>query len=576
MFACLVGPLPDELICSWVARSMALNALSETREAMALIVGQRHARISVDLPGRLSLLGQRLLPAGTSTDAEGLLLRHTLFPYFRAFLPASRWPALRDGALSDASPTLKARLGVLAHGVGASPPWRSCPACDARSMSSWGTAYWHRSHHLPGVHVCPRHGVGLVERLRQARQGHPARLALPKTSTTTCAPLPQDGASPTHHHQLAKLSEQALRWSGPCVEPRMAREVYLGELGRREWTRRSGAPALEPLLAALRSRFEALPELAPGGRLAAHPDGRMPWVQGLLERRARFHAPLCHLLVVCVLFESWRHFMKRCAQLEENHVPVSDRAVESTRRAGATASPQASLGQAHNAGQPSRQPPPPVLDLKLSCRTAAARCDWDVHAIIAHRRANGLAVSSRPRRSQRSAKACLVAQLGRGLSVAQAARGSGLSLSTAYRALAERPDLRQDREESRKAEVLRRHRDAWLSLASAHPEWGPKRTRQAAPATFAWLYRNDRDWLQTHRPRGGPATRGPARVDWSQRDAELADSLEQRLRALRLSGSDELTHTQLVGLVLSSSSARKHAKELPLLMDAAKRLARKR
>ena len=55
----------------------------------------------------------------------------------------------------------------------------------------------------------------------------------------------------------------------------------------------------------------------------------------------------------------------------------------------------------------------------------------------------------------------------------------------------------------------------------------------AEPATYAWLYRNHRDWLSERTGNMAKAVRHPhCRVDWDTRDRELADLV--RVTALSL------------------------------------------
>lgn len=55
----------------------------------------------------------------------------------------------------------------------------------------------------------------------------------------------------------------------------------------------------------------------------------------------------------------------------------------------------------------------------------------------------------------------------------------------------------------------------------------------AEPATYAWLYRNDRDWLSERTGDMAKEARRPqSRVDWDTRDRELADLV--RVTALSL------------------------------------------
>jgi hypothetical protein len=41
--------------------------------------------------------------------------------------------------------------------------WRWCPACVSQDIESYGMAYWHRTHQLPSVLLCPFHGLPLHE-----------------------------------------------------------------------------------------------------------------------------------------------------------------------------------------------------------------------------------------------------------------------------------------------------------------------------------------------------------------------------------------------------------------------------
>ena len=79
-------------------------------------------------------------------------------------------------------------------------------------------------------------------------------------------------------------------------------------------------------------------------------------------------------------------------------------------------------------------------------------------------------------------------------------------------------------------------RSVWLSAIADDRDLGVKGVRLHAPAAYAWLYRNDRDWLDKQAmliacPRGAL---GP-RVDWDSRDQHLAQAL--RVAALELSAT---------------------------------------
>jgi hypothetical protein len=77
-------------------------------------------------------------------------------------------------------------------------------------------------------------------------------------------------------------------------------------------------------------------------------------------------------------------------------------------------------------------------------------------------------------------------------------------------------------------------RTRWLNMLAEEPGLGPTALRRRLPAEFAWLYRNDRDWLRDHRPAATPRGAPGARVDWEAVDGGLAADVAaaaERLKA---------------------------------------------
>ncbi len=80
-----------------------------------------------------------------------------------------------------------------------------------------------------------------------------------------------------------------------------------------------------------------------------------------------------------------------------------------------------------------------------------------------------------------------------------------------------------------------RHREKWLTLQLEHPEASKTTLRQMAPATYAWLYKNDRDWLNQNSPTLRVPVSSNHRVDWHERDklvlAQVQDVVQLLLNA---------------------------------------------
>ncbi len=111
-------------------------------------------------------------------------------------------------------------------------------------------------------------------------------------------------------------------------------------------------------------------------------------------------------------------------------------------------------------------------------------------------------------------------------------------------------------------------RAAWLEAMRSRPAVGTKALRQEFPALYAWLYRNDLEWLKSHQP--PIRTRSPkARVDWTARDKELAESVLVAAEQLRtIQPRSRVTKTLIGRTIGRLSILEKWAPKLPRTVAA--------
>lgn len=79
------------------------------------------------------------------------LMQHTLYGYYRPFLPTQ--------IDSADSPLLKNSENI--NLVKFADEWRHCPACVEEDLHSKGCVYYHVEHQLPGMSVCQKHQLAL-------------------------------------------------------------------------------------------------------------------------------------------------------------------------------------------------------------------------------------------------------------------------------------------------------------------------------------------------------------------------------------------------------------------------------
>lgn len=138
---------PDELLSSYMKRVAEVNHMS-LREAEQLMLGGR----TVHGDGLILLIPvSRIL----SRPMHELLNEHTLF----TFASFSLYPVdleLETARLSRWTCGLSAPHKTISSGD------RYCPDCAALDRERFGVMYYHRIHNIPGVTVCPIHGVPLI------------------------------------------------------------------------------------------------------------------------------------------------------------------------------------------------------------------------------------------------------------------------------------------------------------------------------------------------------------------------------------------------------------------------------
>lgn len=113
----------------------------------------------------------------------------------------------------------------------------------------------------------------------------------------------------------------------------------------------------------------------------------------------------------------------------------------------------------------------------------------------------------------------------------------GWNLSAAFSAAKIAPRFSRttrspQRRNQARPERVKEKRNDWLRILASN-EPGPLRSHH--DALYSWLWRNDRDWLLSHRPKRRAATHSQ-KVDWDYWDRILARRLVLASRKLRRSG----------------------------------------
>jgi hypothetical protein len=145
---------------------------------------------------------------------------------------------------------------------------------------------------------------------------------------------------------------------------------------------------------------------------------------------------------------------------------------------------------------------------------------WAAEAGIENRR--------RPKILKEKVRAAVIAELKRGAGKQAAATVGQVSIQTITRLLFTEPGLHEAWGRTRFAKAQTDARRAWQQAIRRFPEASSADWRAMKPAAYAWLYRNDRAWLQQSiLSRSRPPPKAIAPICWDRRDVSLAQMVRK-------------------------------------------------
>ena len=121
--------------------------------------GQRTGQ-NLYLPQSLGKIS-KCIPKQTGLTSERFVAHNTIFPFLKPFLPKERGFHVLELMQSNTQETTMA-YQVCGLPRSKSPKWqylRYCKDCWEEDIRTYGEAYWHRLHLLPGILICPVHGI---------------------------------------------------------------------------------------------------------------------------------------------------------------------------------------------------------------------------------------------------------------------------------------------------------------------------------------------------------------------------------------------------------------------------------
>lgn len=508
--------LPDETLFSLVSRIHVLWGSPDAGRTASLLFGDRRRGTQHDLPGHLGDFASRT--SGRLGNAHELARERTLLAFYRHFMSDRAELAAVEDMATGSIAHLKFRMGLLTSRFRANHPLKACVACMARDIQEHGWAYWHTRHQHPGVWWCPDHGAFLRQSKLKSTGVERFRWTLPREDLLM--PVPPSVAQQAERIESSSARlEQLIRGlvgSGQDYRLDVARlkQCYRRQFSERGWSTAGGSIRWSGLLRDYLDcvePFRQLPEL--NALPSTEKEAYLRLERIFSSSRSGGH-PLWHLTVVSWLFGNAQSFLTAYASSETDLQVARNASIRGASELEGDPRRERLISILHSAG--------------ASVSEAARSIGVDVTTAMVWAATAGYTVKKRPKKLQPGMRKHLVELLERGEEKLSAAAATGVSVESVTRMLFTEIGLHERWRQARLRRARDEHRRCWQRLLGDYGGSGVKVMRGLAPATYAWLYRNDREWLQAHTP--APVSRasnvGGGSI-WLRRDADLSAAVSR-------------------------------------------------
>jgi hypothetical protein len=150
----------DELFVSVIARYQRICGMVSKRalEMDLFQIYKRMGRKSVLFPQNLNTFIANL-PLTSKLSAEEIILNHTMYPFFTAFMSVEKSDVVFNAMVNGSGKSIENLVGMAGSKVKTNSYLRYCPLCFKWDIVDKGESFWRRLPQVPGALYCPEHHV---------------------------------------------------------------------------------------------------------------------------------------------------------------------------------------------------------------------------------------------------------------------------------------------------------------------------------------------------------------------------------------------------------------------------------
>ncbi|EKN70401.1 TnsD family transposase [Schinkia azotoformans] len=499
----------DELLYSILARYHNYSGNENYKTTMDELFGSNNVCATTLFPSRLNELCKRL-PTSDGYSTDYLIGNHTLLPYYSPFIPKERFQELKNIITEDDGTALYMKLGKAPSSIKSPDFLRYCPNCLEEDRSINGEVYWHRTHQIEGVKICPKHHVVLIESdvSYSNRKNKHELISLEQVCNKGFKVNDQ-----FEFKHLKYIAEQTYFLLNNNISPlglNNIKKFYVSRLQQMGLATSSGRVRWIELISRLTQYYgdNLLKELY----CFVNIDDQDTWLHKLLRKPKVSCHPLRHILLLGFLNETVSSLVNNINNItyepfgsgpwlclnkvaEHFQTPVIDSCV---------------ITRDYKSGQP-------VGTFSCSCGFVFSRKGPDKESEDCYK--IGRIKEFGPVWEQK-----LLELDPMDLSLRKKAEILGVDPMTVKNKL-----VTNESKTIKKTTISKRdeYRDQWIKLVQDNSKQSVTEIRSINPKIYTWLYRNDREWLNNHYPSSKKQnSNNNERVDWIKRDQDTAKKIE--------------------------------------------------
>ncbi|CAH1057589.1 TnsD family transposase [Paenibacillus pseudetheri] len=540
---------PDEILYSNLARYHRDSGSENHKQTVDDLFGDRNVCAALLFPSHLAALC-RNIPIGSKLTPEELIANHTFFPYYAPFLSHEKNLGLEEIMILDKGASVYMHLGKPASTLKAEENLKYCPNCVVQDRETYGEAYWHRSHQAEGVFICHYHNNVLIRsNVSHAKQRNKHVFISLESILEDTVGHQQILIQPHSFEIIDYIAKQTYILLNYRFEPlglENINQFYVMKLQRMGLSNHSGRIRWADVIPAFTQFFGK--ELLMSLQSYIAPSQEATWLHKLLRKPRVTCHPLRHLLVLKFLGETVESTYNGICHDKLSFEPFGKGPWPCLNKAAKHYND--SIIQSCEVTRDSKTGKP-VGTFSCSCGFVYSRKGPDQTMEDRFRVGRVKKFGE-----EWSEKLRVIAQ--EDIPLRGMARILGCDPKTVVNNLTNKDIIAVTKIENQHEIMV--YRERWNGLKKKNSHASVTELRRLDQAGYTWLYRHDRKWLTENTPIKKYEAIQKERVNWKERDVELAKEVKNTADAIL-----NEKHTKLIRV--TKTEIGKRMGKLPLLFN---------